>query len=145
MRFSTVYGGLNDHSDRVIPAFMRAAIDTSALTVYGKDVAIDPTWLGDVVDGISRLSVALNDNQVPIRPILFSSGQLIRLVDIAKALNNILGSRSSVLVQAARTFDVEQFAGIPRYASELLGWTPTTSLNQGLRLYARMLGAQVKA
>lgn len=145
VRFSTVYGGMNDHPDRVIPAFAQAAAANAPMTVFGEHVALDPTWLGDVVDGVVRLSAALNGHRVPQRPILFSSGALVRLFDVAGMLRDILGASSPIIIAKPRSYDVERFAGIPRYASDFLGWAPATPLATGLKLYAEMLRARAAA
>jgi nucleoside-diphosphate-sugar epimerase len=145
VRFSTVYGGLNDHPDRVIPAFTHAAAANAPMTVFGEHLALDPTWLGDVVDGVTRLCSALNEHRVPQRPILFSSGTLVRAFDMAGMLRKILGASSPIIVTKPRTYDVERFAGMPRYASDFLGWMPTTPLATGLRIYAETLRSRAVA
>ena len=41
VRFSNVYGGLNDHPDRVIPRFFNQALANSDITVYGGNQIFD--------------------------------------------------------------------------------------------------------
>ena len=143
LRFSTVFGGKEDHPDRVLPAFMLAAVSGAPLIVNGAEVAIDPTWIDDVIDGIERLRNALERNEIPERPILLATGQLVRLVDLASQICDCLRSESKILVNSPRTYDVERFAGEPLYAKNFLAWQPRTSLSAALKIYAEQFASPV--
>ena len=137
--FSTVFGGREDHSGRVNPAFRHAALKDATPVVYGAQAALDPTWIDDVVDGVRRLADALTRGKFPGRPILLSGGAEVPLVDLASLLRTRVGSRSQVAIRPPRSFDVERFAGSPRYAREFLGRFPTTAVDEGIADYPGML------
>src|SRR5690606_4466748 len=52
LRLSNVYGGVNDHPDRVVPAFMRAALIGETAHVNGDRGAFDFVHVDDVVRAI---------------------------------------------------------------------------------------------
>ena len=54
VRFSNVYGSLNDHPDRVIPRFMSQALSNSDITIYGGNQVFDFVHLSDAVDGLLK-------------------------------------------------------------------------------------------
>ena len=55
VRFSNVYGSTSDHSDRVVPAFARAASLGEPLRVDGPDHVFDFNHLEDTVRGLVAL------------------------------------------------------------------------------------------
>ncbi|NJO33035.1 MAG: SDR family oxidoreductase, partial [Rhodospirillales bacterium] len=55
VRFSNVFGSVDDHADRVVPAFARAAALGQPLTVNGWEHTFDFTPLADTVEGLLRL------------------------------------------------------------------------------------------
>ncbi|ESZ14931.1 hypothetical protein X735_15150 [Mesorhizobium sp. L2C085B000] len=52
VRFSSVYGALNDHADRVVPAFVGAAVRGGTLRIDGSSCAFDFTHIDDVAPGV---------------------------------------------------------------------------------------------
>lgn len=139
IRFSTVYGGIEDHTDRVIPAFVLGAMREQPIRICGSRVALDPTWIGDAVDGVLRLIEALDSGRIPQRAILLSGGTPVLLTEVAELACALTGSRSTVEMRSPRNFDVERFAGLPLYAREFLGWEPRTTLAQGLPRYMELM------
>lgn len=55
IRLSNVYGSTQDHPDRVVPAFARAALLGQPLRIDGCDHTFDFTHISDVVHGIAAL------------------------------------------------------------------------------------------
>jgi len=53
IRYSSVYGSVSDHKDRVVPAFCRAAVDGVPLRIDGLDNTLDFTHVDDAVKGKS--------------------------------------------------------------------------------------------
>ena len=51
VRFSNVYGSPKDHADRVIPLFVKAALEGQPLAVSGKKI-VDFTFLSDAASGV---------------------------------------------------------------------------------------------
>jgi nucleoside-diphosphate-sugar epimerase len=141
LRFSTVYGGVGDHGDRLFPALMQRALAGTALTLNGSDTILDPTWIDDVVEAILAVAVRLADGAVPDGPILLSSGAGVSLADIALQILRATSSRSAIVEHAPRGYDTHRFVGNPARARAWLGWHASTPLDEGVRRYAaRMVG-----
>ncbi len=139
LRFSTVYGGVGDHADRLFPAFMQRALTGTALTLNGSDTMLDPTWIDDVVEAILAVAVRLADGAVPDGPILLSGGTGACLADIAQQILRATNSRSAITEHAPRDYDTHRFVGDPARARAWLGWRASTPLDEGVRRYAARL------
>lgn len=139
LRFSTVYGGVGDHEDRLFPALMQRALTGTALTLNGSDTILDPTWIDDVVEAILAVAVRLADGAVPDGAILLSGGAGVSLADIAVQILRATNSRSIVVEQPPRNYDTHRFVGNPARARAWLGWHASTPLDDGVRRYAARL------
>jgi nucleoside-diphosphate-sugar epimerase len=132
IRLSNVYGSTQDHPDRVVPAFARAALLGQPLRIDGCDHTFDFTHISDVVQGIAALVELLDRGVAPLPPIHFVSGVPTTLGQLAKLAIDVAQSDSTVTHAPPRNFDVAKFHGCPGRAQSLLGWSPCTSLRQGL-------------
>jgi nucleoside-diphosphate-sugar epimerase len=143
VRFSTVYGSVADHADRVIPAFASAAMRGGVLRVDGGDCFLDPTHVDDVVVGLARIIDKLISGEKKLPAIHLVSGQRATLLELAELANEIGGNRATINFAPARSFDVHGFVGNPKRAETLLGWRTTTRLRDGLsRLMNEFADAQ---
>lgn len=144
-RLSNVFGSLEDHPDRVVPAFARAAVLGEELRVDGADHTFDFTHVDDIARGLIALSEALDASDVGLSPIHFVSGvatTLGQLAEMAIRTARDVGdaaptgaprrARSSVRVAPPRDFDVTTFVGDPARASAVLGWRANIDLETGL-------------
>lgn len=132
IRLSNVYGSTQDHPDRVVPAFARAALLGQPLRIDGCDHTFDFTHISDVVQGIAALVDLLDRGVAPPPPIHFVSGVPTTLGQLAKLAIDLAQSDSTVTHAPPRNFDVAKFHGCPGRAQSLLGWSPRISLRQGL-------------
>ena len=135
LRFSNVYGDTQDHADRVVPAFARAAAlarhSAQNIRVDGADCTFDFTHITDTVDGILRVVRQLESGEAKLPPIHFLTGQSTSLGELAALAARIGGANVHVTETAPRSFDVYRFAGDPTRAAQLLGWRATTFIEQG--------------
>jgi nucleoside-diphosphate-sugar epimerase len=140
LRFSNVYGDIDDHADRVVPAFARAAAlarhDTQNIRVDGPDCTFDFTHITDTVDGILRVVRLLQDGEAKLPPIHLVTGQATSLGELAALAARIGGPSLQVTETAPRGFDVYRFAGDPARAAQLLGWRATIPVEQGFAALA---------
>lgn len=132
VRLSNVYGSAADHHDRVVPAFVRAAVAGATLRVEGSGHTFDFTHVDDTVHGITLLAELLGRGESPPPPIHFLTGRPTTLGELASLAVALAGGRSAIVEAAPRSFDVAQFHGSPARARELLGWAPRVSLRDGL-------------
>lgn len=133
VRFSNVYGSVNDHSDRVVPAFIYNALQDKPLMVEGCKNAFDFTHVKDVVNGLFRV-IELLDKGRHLPPIHFVTGVPTNLGLLAKLVVRIAGSGSVINYDKPRTYDVSRFYGDPTSARELIGWQATIGTQDGIRL-----------
>lgn len=131
VRLSNVYGSVDDHPDRVLPAFAAAAARGAALRVEGTDHTFDFTHLDDTVRGLIALTELLQSGDRP-PPVHFVTGTSTTLGQAARLAIELAASSSTIAEAPPRTYDVSQFRGDPSRARSLLGWAPTVPLHQGL-------------
>lgn len=134
-RFSNVFGSVDDHADRVIPAFARVAAFGGELRVEGSTNTFDFTYVDDVVDGLLKVIAAVeHGEQLP--PLHFVTGRPTSLLDLAAiAYDNARGS-ITVHECPSRTYDVSHFYGDPSRTHQILGWRASTSVEAG---FARLV------
>ena len=137
VRLSNVYGTTDDHHDRVVPAFARGAAEGRQLRVDGRGHTFDFTHLDDTVDGLVRMIGLLEDGEAP-PPVHFLTGRPTTLGELAELAVRTAGSPSTIRDAPPRSYDVSHFYGDPARARSLLGWEPTTAIEEGV---ARLVAA----
>ncbi|MBS1142191.1 MAG: NAD(P)-dependent oxidoreductase [Proteobacteria bacterium] len=132
VRLSNVYGCTKDHADRVIPAFVRAAIEGSPLRVEGSNHTFDFTHVNDVVRGIDALIGLLESGAQSLPPVHLVSGHPTSLGELAAICCRLAKSYATLTETTPRSYDVARFYGDPSKAQKLLGWVSEISLETGL-------------
>ncbi len=132
LRFSNVYGAISDHANRVIPAFVRAAMHGGVLRVEGASNSFDFTHLRDVVRGISTVVEALEQGEMGMPPIHLTTGKSTSLLKLASMAIGLGSTGARVQMALPRSFDVHHFCGNPERARQLLGWQAEVDLAAGL-------------
>ena len=140
VRFSNVYGSLNDHPDRVIPRFMNQALSNSDITVFGGNQVFDFVHLSDAVDGLLKLILKISNNEkLDERTFHFLTGDSKSLAELIKKIIGLTNSKSNVKYLPRREYDVDMFEGDPSVTMSALGWRPKMSIEDGLLDYLRLL------
>jgi UDP-glucose 4-epimerase len=135
LRFSNVFGGIGDYSDRVVPAFFKAAISGAPLRIDGAENTFDFTWLDEVIRAI-QLTVNKLENQHTINvPLHLVSGIPTTLKELAQMVIKITKSNSPLMLSRSREYDVSRFFGDPSLAEDILGWRHETPLTDALCQY----------
>jgi len=140
VRFSNVYGGLNDHIDRVVPRFVNQALANSDITVYGGNQTFDFVHLGDVVHGLVKLIEKIITNEkLRGRTLHFVTGKSTSLIELATKIIKLTKSRSVINYLPRREFDVDNFIGDPSRTMKFLRWKPRTNIDTGLKRYLKLI------
>lgn len=136
IRLSNVYGSVDDHADRVVPAFIVNALLGKPLRIDGEDHIFDFTHLSDTVDGIVRIvAKMLGGEAVPT--IHFVTGTGTTLGQLAETCLRVANSRSSLVIAPPRNFDVCKFVGSFDRANQVLAWQPRVALEDGITALSR--------
>ena len=136
-RFSNVYGCIQDHHDRVVPAFARAAATGGVMRVEGADHLFDFTHIADVARGLHLLTDATATGE-RLDPIHFVTGHGTTLGQLADIAVRTSDGRATREPAEPRNYDVARFTGDPRRAREQLGWIAEIGINEG---FAGLAGA----
>lgn len=142
LRFTNVYGDIYDFSDRVIPAFSRAAVNGTPLRVDDAQTCMDFTHVKDVSRGIVTVVELLLNGEKDIPPIHFATGTGTTLGELARMAVAASNDKCELNEVEKREASVSCFIGDPKRAQLLLGWTHNTSLKAG---FSQMVEAFKKA
>jgi UDP-glucose 4-epimerase len=134
LRYFNVFGPRQDPSGpyaAVIPLFIRALLAGQQPTIFGDGRQTrDFTYVGNVVQA-NLLAALAKDAAGQVFNV--GSGQALSLLDLLAALNRTLGTKIEPLFQPARAGDVrDSLADITR-ARQVLGYTPSATLEEGLQ------------
>ncbi|MEO6092395.1 MAG: NAD(P)-dependent oxidoreductase [Novosphingobium sp.] len=131
-RLCSVYGGREDHPDRVVPALLWRALQGEPLVLTGGDAYFDFVHVDDVVSGILRIVEMLATGERELPTIHLATGWKTSLRQLARLVVQAAGSTSAIDEVVARNFDVSGFCGEPELAAQVLGWHARTTLEHGL-------------
>lgn len=116
----------------VIPNFLRQAALNGTLVVHGDGSQTrDYAYVDDVVNAMVSASTAPNINQ---RVINVGSGRDTSVRDLARLVQETTGGNPEMVFNPRSNGGPQRLCADIRLARELLGYAPTTSLEQGLRL-----------
>ena len=142
LRFANVYGDIYDYSDRVIPAFSRAAVNGTPLRVDDATVCMDFTHVVDVSKGVVKVVEQLESGEKNLPPIHFATGTGTTLGELARIAVAASNNTCELNEVEKREASVSCFIGDPTRAQSILGWTHETPLVSG---FTEMVEAFKKA
>ena len=130
VRFSNVYGCVDDHADRVVPAFARTAAHGGALRLEGPENMFDFTHVDDVVRGIeAHIEASAGRELLP--PVHLLTGVGTTLNALASLAARASTFELDLQIAPPRNYDVARFVGDPGRARSLLGWEAGIDLATG--------------
>ena len=115
---------------RVVPNFLRQALNKEALTVYGDGGQTRSfCYVDDLVEGIYRLLIAGE----PL-PVNIGNPRETSILELATIVNDLAGNPTSVVFKPRQRGmgDPQQRQPDITRARELLDWEPKVSLEDGL-------------
>lgn len=132
VRFSNVFGSVNDHPDRVIPAFCLAAFYGKPIRIEGRENLFDFTFIDDVVRGLLSYIDILSKSPIPLMPIHFTTGRGVSLEEAAFYAQEASVHNIEIIEAPPRSFDVSKFSGETSRAKEILKWKASVHLREGI-------------
>src|SRR5256885_2556355 len=136
--FNTFGSRMRPHDGRAIPTFLRQALQDRPLTVFGDGSHTRSfCYVADLVDGV----VALAESGYHM-PVNIGNPDEMSLLDLAKTVIDVTGSRSEIVHEALPTDDPQVRQPDISLAREVLGWEPAVELREGLRRTLEASGAE---
>ena len=131
LRFSNVYGNEYDIGGRVVPAFVRRAMNGEELVLEGGKQIIDFTYIGYTVSSIIKCMKLLQSGKMTQDTIHILPGVQNKITDLIDILRD-MGFNFTVRKNPPRNYDVQQFIGNPVHRKEILGEENFTDLRTGV-------------
>jgi len=131
LRFANIYGPVSAHKKGAITVFSKALMSGKPLVIYGDGTASrDFLHVDDLCNGIV---LALRTDLVPATVLHLATGRETSIWELAEILMEVSGKTGHPIeFREQRVGEVHRnFANFDR-ASELLGFTPHTILEEGL-------------
>ncbi len=129
VRIFNTYGPrmrLND--GRVVPNFIKQALNGEALTVYGEgNQTRSFCYVSDLVDGIYRL--LLSDESLPTN---IGNPSEMTILQFAQRINALTGNHGGIIYKPLPKDDPQQRQPDITKARRILGWEPKVELDAGL-------------
>jgi nucleoside-diphosphate-sugar epimerase len=138
IRFSNVYGSIDDYPDRVIPAFCKAAAYGGTIRIDGGHNTFDFTYIDDVTTGIIKVINKLQIGCFDPPPIHLTTGCGTTLLEAAELAKSLSVKPIKFLTAPSRSFDVSTFYGDTTRANRLLDWQAKMTIKEGM---ARLIKA----
>ena len=132
LRLTNLYGSPMDYGDRVIPAFVRAALNGSILEVRGPHQVLDVLHVSDAVRAITTAAAQLESSSGGVQVLNVGRGQGISLRALADQVISCAKSRSMIREVAPVGWSPSRFVADIHRARAVLGWKPTIPLRRGL-------------
>lgn len=128
--FNTYGPRLAKNDGRVVTNFIHQALNSEALTVYGKgDQTRSFCFVDDLIDGLMRL-FSIEGITTPIN---LGNPIPVTMVDLAKEIIELTGSSSELAFKELPHDDPKERRPDISKAKNLLGWTPNISREEGLK------------
>lgn len=134
LRFFNVYGH-NQDNRMVIPRFFEQALKNDPITVFSKGLQTrDFTYIDDTIEACVRLI----DKDVQFEIFNIANENELSIIELAKRIKEITNSKSEIIFIEAPDkrydYEVERRVGSSQKLYDFIGYKPTTSLEEGLKV-----------
>ena len=128
--FNTYGPNMELGDGRVVSNFIVQALRGEPLTIYGDGSQTRSfCYVSDLIEGIAKV-VALPSN--PGSPINLGNPKDFTMLELAQIVLEVTGSQSEIEFQPLPQDDPQQRKPDISLAREILGWTPSIELREGL-------------
>src|SRR5213082_2929420 len=139
IRIFNSYGArMRPHDGRAIPTFLRQALQDRPITIFGDG---SQTRSFCYVDDLIRGMIALAESGYH-DPVNVGNPNEFTLLELAKAVIEVTGSRSEIVYEALPTDDPQVRQPDITLAKEILGWEPKIDLREGLKRTIEQSGVE---
>jgi dTDP-glucose 4,6-dehydratase len=129
---------MRPHDGRAIPTFLRQALEDRPITVFGDGSQTRSfCYVEDEIRGI----IALAESGYH-EPVNIGNPNEFTLLELAKAVIEVTGSRSEIVFEALPTDDPQVRQPDIALAQQILGWKPNIDLKEGLRRTIEQSGVE---
>ena len=126
-RFFTVYGP-SGRPDMSIFRFVRWIVENQPVVIYGDGYQSRSfTYVDDVVAGTVAAAA-----RVGYEVLNLGSNTTTSLIEVVKIIENITGCKAEIEFREPLSADMRQTLANVNKADQLLGWTPTVEMKQGI-------------
>jgi len=126
--FNTYGPRMRPHDGRAIPTFLRQALQDRPITVFGDGSQTRSfCYVEDEIRGL--IALAESGYHTPVN---IGNPDEFTLLELAKTVIEVTGSRSEIVYEALPTDDPQVRQPDITLAREILGWEPSISLREGL-------------
>ena len=126
--FNTYGSRMRPHDGRAIPTFLRQALASRPLTVFGDGGQTRSfCYVSDLIDGIYRL--LLSDVGEPVN---IGNPAELSVLDFARTIRSLTGTRSEIVFKPLPVDDPKVRQPDITKAKSKLGWGPKVKLEEGL-------------
>lgn len=134
--FNTYGARMRPHDGRAIPTFLRQALESKPLTVFGDGTQTRSfCYVDDLVRGLYLL--AASSEHLPVN---LGNPNEMSLLELAEAVVRVTGTRSEIVYEALPEDDPKVRQPDITRAKAVLGWQPVVELEEGLRRMLDSLG-----
>jgi dTDP-glucose 4,6-dehydratase len=134
--FNTYGARMRPNDGRAIPTFLRQALETRPITVFGDGSQTRSfCYVDDLIRGIVLL--AESDEHLPVN---LGNPDEKSLLELAETILRLTGSSSQIVFESLPVDDPQVRQPDITRAKQLLGWEPEVELEDGLRKTIESLG-----
>jgi dolichol-phosphate mannosyltransferase len=133
LRYYSVYGPFEE-PDRLIPRLVEFGSRGSFPPLVDPDISRDFVYVDDAVEA-ALLAATIGVNRKPGASVNIATGKRTTIRDLARTLKSLcaIPGEPAWGTMPNRSWDLENWYGDPRFAREVLGWKPRTTLKRGLQ------------
>jgi dTDP-glucose 4,6-dehydratase len=126
--FNTYGSRMRPHDGRAIPTFLRQALDSKPLTVFGDGSQTRSfCYVDDLIRGLR--SLMLSGEHLPVN---IGNPRELTLLELAETVLKVTGSDSQIVFEALPIDDPQVRQPDITRARQVLGWEPEVELEDGL-------------
>ncbi len=141
--FNTYGPNMRMDDGRVISNLVCQALSGEPLTIYGDGSQTRSfCYVSDTVDGLRRL---MESTEIELQPVNIGNPEEITIKQLVNALATIIGNPLELNYCALPADDPKRRRPVIARAKNLLGWQPTTPLEQGLERTLAWFARELKA